>query len=179
MKVEGTKLKDVWLITPDVHTDFRGEYAMLYNEKEYQEDHFNWFKPIEHDISTSFRGVLRGIHYSPNCWKLNECLLGTIYYVCVNCDESDPEWGRWEAFILSDRNRQQIFKHPRYGTGFLVLSDFCIFHYMQSQYYDPADPDQETFMYNDPRFNIWWPKLYNGPILSQRDEAGHYIKTEL
>ena len=176
MEVLETELEGVLLIKPDINEDFRGDYVMTYNEKLYVM-HGIGASFVEHDISTSTKGVLRGIHYSPNCWKLNQCLYGEIYYVVVNCDEKDPEFGKWQSFILSGRNRHQLFKQPRYGSAFLVLSDYCLFHYMQSEYYDPCNPNQKTFKWDDPRFGIWWPKL-RPPILSQRDEEGHYIGKE-
>jgi len=166
----------VYVIEPAIHTDFRGDYVMTYNEKRYKENGID-VKFVEEDISTSTKGVLRGIHYSPSCWKLNECLYGTLYYVVVNCDEKDAEFGKWQAFILSDKNRHQLFKHPRYGSGFLVLSDYAVFHYMQSEYYDSKNPNQKTFKWDDPRFEIWYPNLIP-PVLSQRDEEGHYAGGE-
>lgn len=173
MEVLETQLENVLLIKPDINTDFRGDYVMTYNEKLYNESGIS-IKFVEEDISTSIKGVLRGIHYSPTCWKLNECLYGSIYYVVVNTEEGHPEFGKWQAFILSGKNHYQLFKHPRYSSGFLVLSDYCVFHYLQSEYYDPNDPNQKTFKWDDPRFNIWWPKITVPPILSQRDEAGYY-----
>lgn len=172
MEIVKTQLDDVLLIKPDIFEDFRGDYVMTYNQRLYP-------KPgigvgfVEEDISMSTKGVLRGIHYSPSCWKLNQCLYGRLYYVVVNCDEKHPEFGKWQAFILSDKNHYQLFKHPRYASGFLVLSDHAVFHYMQSEYYDPENPNQKTFKWDDPRFNIWWPT--KDPILSQRDEVGHYL----
>ena len=173
MKVLETTLKDCWLIKPEVKYDFRGEFLKTFDEKEFNRQ-FSWFKPVEHDISTSKKGVLRGIHYSPNCWKLNQCLYGEIYYVVVNCEEGHPEFGKWEAFILSGTNRHQIFKHPRYATGFLVLSEFALFHYIQDQYFDAENPDQQSFKWDDPELGIWWP-VQGEPILSRRDRIGKYI----
>ena len=177
MEVIKTTLRDVWLIKPGIHTDFRGDYVMTWREDIYCYEMAQGFKEIwrfiEHDVSYSGYGVLRGIHYSPSCWKLNHCLCGAIYYVVVNCDESDEEFGKWEAFILDDRKHHQLLKHPRYGSGFYVLSDHAVFHYMQSQYYDRDNPDQKTFKWDDPRFDIWWPD--KNPILSRRDDTGEYI----
>lgn len=170
MQIEKTKLRDVWLVKPDVYTDFRGDYVMTFNKKLYEQ--FG-FEVVEQDISTSTKGVLRGIHYSPNCWKIYECMSGTMYYAIVNCDKEDPEFGRWESFIISDKNHCQIVKHPRYGAGFVAVTD-CVLHYMQSEYYNPDDPNQSTFKYNDERFKIWWPKITPEPILSRRDEIGEY-----
>lgn len=172
MEVIKTTLRDVWLIKPDANTDFRGDYVMTYHKELYQKHpDLPPIEFVEHDISTSTqRGILRGIHYSPNCWKLNQCLYGKIYYVCVNCDKESIGYGEWESFILSGENHYQIFKHPRYGTGFYTLSDYVVFHYIQSQYFDPKDPDQQTIKWDS--MGIWWPD--KNPILSKRDEGGHY-----
>jgi len=162
--VQSTTLKDVYIIKPEINHDWRGEYVMTYNEREFNA-HFPDFHPVEHDISTSIKNVFRGIHYSPHCWKLNQCLYGSMIYYVVNCDEEDEEFGKWESFPLNDRNRWQIYKHPRYGSGFLVLSDYAIFHYLQDQYFNNSNPDQRTFNMED--FNLYIP--VDNYLLSERD----------
>lgn len=168
MIVEQTKLPDVWLIKPDIHQDYRGDYVMTYNKKYY--DRVRKLEFVEHDISTSVKGVLRGIHYSPDCWKLNECLYGKIYYVVVNCDEKDPNFGKWQSFILSGDNHYQLLKHPRYGSGFYTLSEVCVFHYLQTEYYREGNPNQKTFHWAE--FDIDWPDAH--PMMSKRDREGAY-----
>jgi dTDP-4-dehydrorhamnose 3,5-epimerase len=74
--------------------------------------------------------------------------------------------GKWQSFVLSDKNRQQVLVPPGYGNAHLVLSDTAIFHYKQSTYYEPSK--QFTYRWDEPRFGIWWP--IKNPVLSQRDE---------
>ena len=157
-----TSLRDVEIIKPNVNYDFRGEYVMTYSAKDFP---LYDFKPVEHDISTSKYGTWRGIHYSPHCWKLNQCLYGEILYYVINCDREDEEFGKWESFPLNDKNRWQIFKHPRYGSAFLTLSDLAVFHYLQDQYFDRDAPDQRTFSYNE--FNLYIPSV--NMVMSPRD----------
>jgi len=156
MKIHKTKLKGLLRIELDIFEDFRGDGIDV--------------KFIQDDISVSSRGVLRGIHGDDKTWKLISCLWGRFYFVVVDCDPSSEDFGRWESFVLSDRNRQQILVPPNYGNAHLVLSDTAIFHYKQSTYYDPAS--QFSYRWDDPRFNIWWP--VKNPLLSQRDEAARY-----
>lgn len=165
-----TTLEGVTLIKPNVFEDFRGDYVTVYHKVLYESFGMDF---VEHSVSISSKNVLRGIHYSPHCWKLFEVLHGSAYYVAVNCEEGHPEFGKWQAFILSDRNHYQLLKHPRYGSAFLTLTDTSVLYYMQSQYYDKNNPDQQTFLWNDSRFDIWWP--IKEPILSQRDELGRYV----
>lgn len=162
-----TQLRDVWRVKVDVNEDFRGKYLMIHHKAEYEG--FVNVPFVEMDIAVSRKNVFRGIHYSPNCWKIYQCLNGSIYYVFVNCDKRDPEYGKWASFQLEPYD--QLIKHPRYGAGMLALEDNTILHYAQSQYYNPNDPDQQTFTLKD------FPDVFvpNVPLmLSRRDTIGEY-----
>ena len=165
--VSQTDLDGVLQIKPHVFEDFRGEYVETYNEAEYIENGID-VKFVQDDISVSTKDVLRGIHGDANTWKLISCHYGKFYLVVVNCNTKSQNFGKWESFVLSDKNRMQVLVPPKYGNGHLVLSDMTIFHYKQNTYYDRSG--QFTYKWNDKKFNIWWP--VKNPILSQRDEKG-------
>jgi dTDP-4-dehydrorhamnose 3,5-epimerase len=167
MEVSKTGLDGVLLIKPPtVFEDLRGYYVELYNEELYKNAGIT-VKFIQDDISVSSRNVLRGIHGDATTWKLISCLHGEFYLVVVNWNDESPQFGKWESFVLSDRNRLQVLVPPRFGNGHLVLSELAIFHYKQSTYYDRAS--QFTIYWNDPKLNISWP--IKNPILSRRDEC--------
>ncbi len=170
MEVIETKLPGVRLITLDVFEDHRGEYIETYNEELYRNKGIE-IQFVQDDISVSGKHVLRGIHGDDKTYKLISCLYGSFYLIVVNCDKESPAFGKWQSFVLSDRNKNQILVPPKYGNGHLVLSDKAIFHYKQSTYYDPSH--QFTYKWDDPRLNIWWP--VKNPILSQRDEFGKFV----
>lgn len=170
MKICNTKLDGVLLIKPYIFKDFRGEYIETYNEKLYRENNID-IKFIQDDISVSKKNVLRGIHGDLKTWKLISCLYGKFYLVVVNCDVKSNDFGKWQAFNLSDKNRYQVLIPPKHGNGHLVLSERAIFHYKQSTYYNPKG--QYTYKWDDPRLKIRWP--IKNPILSKRDKAGHYV----
>lgn len=169
MKVKKTDLDGVLLIEFEASEDHRGYYIETYNEKLYSEHGIN-IKFVEDDISVSKKNVLRGIHGDDKTWKLISCLYGEFYFIVVHCDVTAKTFGKWQSFILSDKNRLQVLVPPKYGNAHLVLSEKTIFHYKQSKYYDPGS--QFTYKWNDPRFNISWP--IQNPILSKRDELGHF-----
>ncbi len=166
MEVSRTNLDGVLRIKLDVFEDFRGEYVETFNEALYRDKGIA-VKFIQDDISVSGRNVLRGIHGDDRTWKLISCLHGKFYLVVVNCDSESEDFGRWQAFVLSDRNRLQVLVPPKYGNAHLVLSEQAIFHYKQSTYYDRLS--QFTYKWDDSRFHIWWP--VRNPIVSQRDES--------
>lgn len=167
MEVRKTNLNGVLQIKLDVFEDFRGEYVETYNEALYAENGID-VKFVQDDISVSSRNVLRGIHGDSATWKLISCLHGKFYLVVVNGDSQSDDFGKWQSFVLSDRNRMQVLVPPMYGNGHLVLTETAIFGYKQSTYYDRSK--QFTFKWNDSRLNIWWPT--DNPILSQRDQDG-------
>ena len=170
MIVEKTKLDDVLLIKPEIFEDFRGTYVETYNEEEYRKHGVNQ-KFVQDDISSSTKGVLRGIHGDAETWKLISCMFGRFYFVVVNCDENSSNFGKWQSFILSSENRHQVLVPPKHGNGHLILSDMAIFHYKQTTYYNPTS--QFSYRWDDESLGIWWP--IKEPLLSQRDEAGHYV----
>lgn len=170
MEFVKTKLEGVVLVKPDVAEDFRGGYVEIYNEELYTKNgvdvHF-----VQDDISWSMQNVLRGIHGDDHTWKLVSCPYGKFYFVVVNCDEGSSSFGKWDSFVLSDKNHFQVLVPPKFGNAHLALSSQIVFHYKQSHYYDPKG--QFTYRWDDPRFNIWWP--IKSPLLSRRDEEGHYV----
>ena len=170
MQVHKANQKGVLLIKLDIFEDFRGEYVETYNEELYRKNGID-MKFVQDDISISTKNVLRGIHGDSETWKLISCLYGKFYLVVVNCDVNSEKFGKWESFVLSDVNRLQVLVPPKYGNAHLILSNKAIFHYKQSTYYNPEK--QFTYKWNDPKFSIWWP--IKNPILSQRDEEGHYV----
>ena len=170
IKVSKTQLDGVLLVNPDVFEDFRGQYIETYNKELYRKNGID-IKFVQDDISVSIKNVLRGIHGDSETWKLVSCLYGKFYFVVVNCDVDSKNFGKWQSSILSDVNRLQVLVPPKHGNAHLVLSNKAIFHYKQSTYYNPAK--QFTYKWNDPRFKIRWP--IKNPILSQRDETGHFV----
>jgi len=72
-KVDGVKV-----ISPDVHTDYRGDLWTIWKDGDFDLD-FNHDK-----ISTSRHNVLRGIHGDYKSWKLVTCLYGSMYFVVVD-----------------------------------------------------------------------------------------------
>jgi dTDP-4-dehydrorhamnose 3,5-epimerase len=170
MNVEKTTLPGVLHLTLDAFEDHRGQYIEIYNEDLYRRNGIE-VAFVQDDISTSSRNVLRGIHGDQETWKLISCLHGKFYLVVVDCDPSSDCFGRWQSFVLSDTNRQQVLVPPKFGNAHLVLSDTAIFHYKQNTYYHPKG--QFTYLWNDPRLNIWWP--IKNPILSRRDELGRFV----
>lgn len=175
-RIEDTLLPEVILIKKDSYEDFRGKYIELYNAWEFRnlfgdkDIHF-----VEDDISVTEHYCLKGIHCDSDAWKLISCLYGKFYLVILNYDENSKYFGKWVSFTLSDSKFEQVLVPPKHGVGHLCLSDKSIFHYKQSELYNLNR--QSTVVFNDNRFNIFWP--IDNPIVSLRDKTGDksYVKS--
>jgi len=152
------------LIITDRFEDYRGELGGIYNENEYMSAGL-CVRFIHDMVSMSYKNVLRGMHGDNETVKLVQCLYGTVYSVVVNCNEDSKDFGKWQSFILSDKNHHQLFIPPKYGNGYYVLSDTSVYIYKMTKAHSD---DQFTYAWNDPRFSIRWP--CNNPILSARDD---------
>ena len=168
MHAKETKIQGVYEFLPDPFIDHRGTYVELFNQEEYSLYCKAPF--LQDDMSISSRHVLRGLHGDADTWKLITCLHGDIYFVVLDIRENSPTKNVWQSFVLNDKNYCQVLVPPGCANGHLVMSERAIFHYKQSTYYSK---NQFTVRWNDPSYDIWWPAVT--PILSRRDEIGHYV----
>tara|TARA_Y100000296_G_scaffold26021_1_gene30593 strand:- start:3174 stop:3650 length:477 start_codon:yes stop_codon:yes gene_type:complete len=154
----------VQVLTPDVHTDYRGDLWTLWKRGDLDLD-FNHDK-----VSTSRKNVLRGIHGDKKSWKLITCLYGELYFVIVDNRAGSPTYLQWRSMVLDSRRRKQVLVPPGVGNGFLVLSDASVFHYKWAYPGEYPDVDEQfTIKWNDPGLKINWP--IDNPILQLRDKS--------
>jgi dTDP-4-dehydrorhamnose 3,5-epimerase len=172
VKVEQTALPGVVVITPVVHTDARGSFREGWQRDRYARAGLpsQW---VQDNISTSHRGVLRGLHYQhpkPQ-GKLVTVLRGEIMDVAVDVRAGSPDFGKFVAVTLSLENGRQLWIPEGFAHGFVVLSDEALVHYKVSQPYDPGG--DRTIAWNDPDIGIEWP--ISDPILSAKDAEGRRL----
>jgi dTDP-4-dehydrorhamnose 3,5-epimerase len=162
--VKDTGLEGVMLCITDRFEEFRGELGGVYDEKLYFESGLT-AKFVYDMVSFSYKNVLRGMHTDTETTKLVQCLHGTVYSVVVDCHENSADFGKWQGFILSDKNYRQLYIPPLYASSYYVLSDGAVFHYKMSKSHSD---NQLTYRWDDPKFKIEWP--CNMPVLSARDK---------
>ena len=172
MKVVNTKLHNVKCIIPERFEDHRGSYMELYDS-----DKFSYnptlpdIKFVQDDISISRKNVLRGLHGDHRTTKLVTVLKGSAYALIADNRPESPTYKNWQAFTLSEQNRNQLLLPPGVGNSVLAMSDEIVYYYKQNTHF--IDGQQFTIRWDDPEWNFWWPT--KAPILSMRDERGEYV----
>lgn len=167
MQQQSTKLKGVQLIRPDVYHDERGFLKESFSHQRYQVLLGISADFVQDNISTSKRGVLRGLHFqtiNPQ-GKLITVTQGAIFDVVADIEPFSPTYGQYVAYELSAENHWQLWVPPGYAHGFCVLSESAQVLYKCTDYYR-AD-DQGGVAWNCPTLAIDWP--IKEPILSAKD----------
>ena len=168
MKVVETSLPGCVVVEPAVFGDDRGFFFETWNAERYGQQGLPT-KFVQSNVSSSSRGVLRGLHYQwPNPQgKLVSVLEGEVYDVAVDIRRGSPTFGQWAAVILSAENKRQFWIPEGFAHGFAVLSERAIFSYLCTAQYDKAA--DAGVRWNDPAIGIDWP--VSAPLLSAKDEA--------
>ena len=172
MKFIETTLPGCILVEPAVFGDARGSFFENWNAAKFAEAgiHASF---VQANVSTSARGVLRGLHYQwPNPQgKLVQVLEGEVWDVAVDIRRGSPHFGRWTAAVLSAANRRQFWIPEGFAHGFVVLSEQAIFSYLCTALYDrEADAG---LRWNDGQLAIDWP--VSEPSLSEKDAKAPFL----
>ena len=166
MKIIETRLPGCVVIEPAVFGDERGFFFETWNAARFGERGLPT-KFVQSNVSSSSRGVLRGLHYQwPNPQgKLVSVLEGEVYDVAVDIRRGSPTFGQWEAVMLSAENKRQFWIPEGFAHGFAVVSERAIFSYLCTALYDRAA--DASVRWDDPAIGVGWP--VSDPQLSAKD----------
>lgn len=180
MKFCKTKIKGVYIITPEPKRDKRGYFLRAFCKKELKSARID-FNIVQANLSfTKKKGTIRGLHFQkPPHWeeKIVQCLRGRIYNVVLDVRKNSPTFGKWISTELSEKNKKMVLTPKGCANGFQALTDNCGLLYFMSEYYAPESAS--GVRWNDSAFNIKWP--IKKIILSEKDKNRphhiHYGKT--
>ena len=173
MNVISTELPGVLILEPKVFPDARGFFLETYNKERYAAAGLN-LEFVQDNLSSSSRGVLRGLHYqNPHAQgKLVYVLAGEVWDVAVDIRPGSPTYAKWTAVTLSAGNKRQFYIPPGFAHGFCVLSETALFTYKCTDLYHPECDG--GVRWNDPDIGIAWPVAE--PILSDKDKIQPYLR---
>ena len=156
MRVIETALPGCVVIEPAVFGDARGFFYEGWNHDRFVRHGLD-LKFVQSNVSSSSRGVLRGLHYQwPNPQgKYVSVLEGEVYDVAVDIRRGSPTFGQSAAVLLSAENKRHFWIPEGFAHGFLVLSETALFTYLCTAPYDRASDN--SLRWDDPQLAIDWP----------------------
>ena len=170
MLFKKTSIDGVYVIELEPHKDERGFFARTYCRNEFISHELD---PDIAQCSLSYskcKGTLRGLHYQAEPseeTKLVRCVKGKVFDVVVDIRPNSPTFGRWLGTELSEDNFRALYIPKGCAHGFQTLEDNVIFLYQISSFYDPSAA--RTLRWDDPKWNIQWPRAEN-LIISSKDK---------
>src|SRR6478672_6603301 len=173
MKVTPTELPGCLILEPRVFEDERGFFYESFNADTFA-GHGMPSAFVQGNVSSSTRGVLRGLHYQ---WpkpqgKLVSVVEGEVWDVAADIRRDSPTFGRWTAVVLSAENKRHFWIPPGFAHGFVTLSERAVFTYLCTETYDrEADA---AIRWNESRFAIDWP--VGSPLLSDKDARAPFLE---
>ncbi|MGM0376880.1 MAG: dTDP-4-dehydrorhamnose 3,5-epimerase, partial [Bacteroidota bacterium] len=156
MQILKTKIPGLLIVEPDVFKDDRGYFFESYNLQRYQE-HGIRTEFVQDNISSSVRGVVRGLHYQLAPYsqgKLIQVLKGKVLDVAVDLREGSPTFGESLALELSEETHRQFYIPRGFAHGFSVLSEEAVFSYKCDNYYNKES--ERGINFRDQHLNIDW-----------------------
>ncbi|HUY91156.1 MAG TPA: dTDP-4-dehydrorhamnose 3,5-epimerase [Pirellulales bacterium] len=172
MQIVPTELEGVVIVEPKVFADPRGLFLETWNAERYAEAGLP-AAMVQDNLSSSARGVLRGLHYqSPEPQgKLVYVLAGAVLDVAVDIRFGSPTFGRWTGVELSADNHRQLFVPAGFAHGFCATSEQALVAYKCTHPYRPQY--DRGVAWNDPEIGIRWPT--GAPLLSEKDSRAPWL----
>lgn len=170
MKIRPLSVEGAFEITPVQHGDPRGMFMELYRFDRLAEAVGHPLRLAQSNLSTSTRGVLRGLHFAdvpPGQAKYVSCVRGSGLDVVVDLREGSPTFGQWDAVEIDDVDRRAVYVAEGLGHAFCATSDDATLLYFCSETYAPHR--EHTIDALDPELGIRWPVAE--PVRSERDAA--------
>jgi dTDP-4-dehydrorhamnose 3,5-epimerase len=172
VKVIQTDLPGCLVIEPQVFGDDRGFFFESFNTDKLAA---HGLAPnfVQGNVSSSVRGVLRGLHYQ---WpkpqgKYVSVVEGEVWDVAVDIRRGSPTFGRWAGVVLSAENKRHFWIPEGFAHGFVTLSERAVFTYLCTATYD-AQADA-GIRWNDADLAIDWP--VSEPALSGKDAKAPFL----
>src|SRR5260370_15287654 len=107
------------LFRPSPHVDDRGFFCRTFDAEVLREAGLDPTAFIQHSLSRSVRGVVRGLHVRRGDGeaKLVRCSFGAVFDVVVDLRPASPTYREWERFELRDEAQVSLYVPSACGHG--------------------------------------------------------------
>lgn len=170
MKLTELSMPGLFLLESPVWSDARGFFREWYKRGDFKECDVDF--PIQQgSLSTSKRGVIRGLHYSlapEGQAKLVTCVFGELDDVIVDIRVGSPTFGQVEVIHLAANEERSVLVPVGAAHGICVTSELAVLTYLLSSPFNaPMELEINPF---DPAINVPWA-LAGESVVSEKDAA--------
>ena len=176
MKLLKTKIKDLYLIEPNVFGDERGYFFESFNQDTFSKLIGKEVNFVQDNQSMSGKDIVRGLHFQNPPFaqgKLVRVIKGEVIDVAVDIRKDSPTYGEHVSVRLSEENKLMLWIPEGFAHGFSSLKDDTIFSYKCTNYYNKES--EGSIAWDDSDLDIKWE--VNNPIISEKDQHGSDFST--
>ena len=132
MKKKKIILSGLLLFKRSKYNDRRGFLSEICNENYFKEKKINLPFTI---LSSSKKNVIRGFHFQKKfpISQLVTCVKGSILDVVIDIRKKSKTFGKYQSFILSEKNNLSLFMSKGFAHGYLTLSNNSTVLYNNSE----------------------------------------------
>lgn len=170
-------------VTPRQYPDDRGTFFEWYRFDALAEVVGHPLSLRQGNVSTSRRGVVRGIHFAevpPSQAKYITVLRGSVIDFVIDIRVGSPTFGQWESVVLDTVDCRALYIAEGLGHCFVALEDDTVVSYLVSETFAPErehgiTPLDETVglpMPFDRADLVLSPKDLDAPTLVEALERG-------
>lgn len=172
MRIRELSIPDAYELTPLVHRDDRGTFHEFYRFETLEETVGHALDLKQGNVSTSRRGVVRGVHYAqlpPSQAKFVHAPFGALLDFIVDVRVGSPMFGRWETVVLDDVEKRAVYLAEGLGHVLVALTDGATVSYLTSSVFD-AEREKGVDPL-DSELGLEFPFVRDELLLSPKDLA--------
>jgi dTDP-4-dehydrorhamnose 3,5-epimerase len=176
--IEKLSIEGAWIAKSPLITDNRGYFREWFKFEEVSSTLDCSFQVKQANLSSSKKGVIRGIHYSvvdEGQSKWVTCVAGLIWDVIVDLRPNSPTFKSWVGVYLSASSGDSLFLSEGLGHGFVSLEETSQIAYLLTSPYSPKH-EFEIHPF-DPEIGINWP--VTNFTMSKKDASAPSLKEQL
>jgi dTDP-4-dehydrorhamnose 3,5-epimerase len=168
VKVTELSIGGAFVVESTVWVDDRGFFREWFKQSDFDEAGID-FDIQQANLSTSRRGVIRGLHYSiapEGQAKVVTCVYGELVDVILDVRVGSPTFGKFETVHLAANEERSLLLPVGAAHGVCVTSEVAALSYLLSSPFN-ADLELEINPF-DEALGVPWP-LTGDAITSEKD----------
>jgi dTDP-4-dehydrorhamnose 3,5-epimerase len=173
MEIRPLAVPHCFEFTPQQHGDDRGVFLEWFRFDELEKAANRSFSLRQANLSTSKRGVVRGIHFSDvprGQAKYVMAVVGEVVDFMIDLRVGSPTFGQWDSVVLNEESRKAVFIAEGVGHLFAVKSEQATVCYLASDIYRPTG--DRTISPLDSQIALDLPFARDELLLSPKDLEG-------
>ena len=170
MQIRELSIPDSYEITPKQFPDDRGLFLEWYRFDALENELGHPFQVKQANLSSSNKGVVRGIHFASIPAGQAKCVTatgGAVLDFIVDIRVGSPTYGQWDSVLLDTVDRRSVYLAEGLGHAFVALTDQATVTYLVSDVYRPEKEFGISPL--DPEIGLRFPDVIGETRLSPKD----------